>query len=116
MLSIALHNIRLHGKHGLYPEEAITGNEFAVDVEVRLPAAMDDEWPFVDYAVLYSLTEEVFATPTKLLETLVKEIYSRVKKYAPAEAKLHIAIRKLSPPIVNAAVESAAVTFTDPGF
>lgn len=113
MLSISLKNIHLHGKHGLYESEAITGNEFEVDVTVRLPLSAADEWPFVDYTGLYKIVEEVFSTPTRLLETLVRAIYNRVKEYAPEGAILKVAVRKMNPPIAGADIECSEVCLSD---
>lgn len=113
MLTISLKNVRLHGKHGLYPQEAITGNEFEVNVTVFLSVDPLGEWPFVDYSHLHHIIVTVFATPTKLLETLVREIYGRIKDYVPMATKVSVAVRKLAPPIEGASIEAAEVCYED---
>lgn len=99
MLTVSLHHIRIHGKHGLYPEEAILGNWFEVDVDIRAAVAADAEWPFIDYTEVNKTVHEVFVKPTRLLETLVRTIHAALKLLAPDGAVVTVAIRKMHPPM-----------------
>lgn len=99
MLTVSLHNIRIHGKHGLYPEEAILGNWFEVDVDINANVAADEEWPFIDYTVVNTTVHDIFIKPTQLLETLVRRIYEALRLIAPDGAVIAVAIRKMHPPM-----------------
>jgi dihydroneopterin aldolase len=111
MLSISLRNIRIRAPHGLYPEEAERGNDFEVDVEVRLPAGVKDEWPLIDYARIHELAHEVMAgARVPLLEMLVRDIWQRIQKEWPQLAVIRVCVRKLRPPM-GGDVEAAQVCF-----
>lgn len=99
MLTVSLHHIRIHGKHGLYPEEAILGNWFEVDVDVHAAVTEEAEWPFIDYTAINKTVHEVFVKPTKLLETLVRTIHAALKSLSPEGSVITVAIRKMHPPM-----------------
>jgi dihydroneopterin aldolase len=99
MLTVSLHNIRIHGKHGLFPEEAVLGNWFEVDVDVKASTSEDAEWPFIDYGMINKAVHDIFISPTKLLETLVKKVHTAIKAESPAGAIVRVAIRKMHPPV-----------------
>ncbi len=99
MLTVSLHNIRIHGRHGLYPEEAVLGNWFEVDVDVRTTITDGAEWPFIDYTAINKAVHEVFVKPTKLLETLVLAIHFSLKALTPEDSVITVAIRKMHPPM-----------------
>jgi len=99
MLTVSLHNIRIHGKHGLFPEEAVLGNWFEVDVDVKASTSEEEEWPFIDYGMINKAVHDIFISPTKLLETLVKKVHTAIKAESPAGAIVRVAIRKMHPPV-----------------
>lgn len=111
MLSISLHNIRIHAPHGLYPEEALRGNDFEVDVMVHLPTLISDEWPMIDYARVHELVNEVMTgSRVELLETLVREIWLRIHREWPELGFIKVCVRKLRPPMAGD-VAAAQVCF-----
>ncbi|MBS1630396.1 MAG: dihydroneopterin aldolase [Bacteroidetes bacterium] len=100
MLSVSLKSLRIHAAHGLYPEEAIQGNDFEIDIELRLPAEIDDAWPLIDYARVYALTQEVMMGPrVTLLEMLVQAIWQRLHREWPQLSFIRVCVRKLHPPL-----------------
>ena len=100
MLTISLHCIRIHGPHGLYPEEAETGNDFEVDVDVRLPATIKDEWPLVDYSRINDIVRSVMkGERVPLLEMLVRNIWMGIRAEWPQLTHIKVTIRKLRPPM-----------------
>ena len=99
MLSVSLHNIRIHGKHGLYPEEAVLGNWFEIDIDVHAPVSAEEKWPFIDYSVINTTVHDVFSKPTQLLETLVRKVHEALKAIVPQNAVIRVAIRKMHPPM-----------------
>lgn len=111
MLSISVHNILIRAPHGMYPEEAIMGNDFEVDVEVKLPVSIIDDWPLVDYARITEIVYFVMHAKTvPLLEMLVREIWMKIKEEWTELSLVKVSIRKLNPPM-NASVKHAQVTF-----
>lgn len=111
MLSISLHTIRIRAPHGLYPEEAERGNDFEVDVEVRLPAGIGDEWPLIDYARIHEFAGAVMnGVRVPLLEMLVRDIWLRIRKEWPQLSFIRVCVRKLRPPM-GGDVEAAQVCF-----
>ena len=102
MLTISLHTIRIRGPHGLYPDEAIHGNDFEVDVDVRLPARMGDEWPLIDYSRISEIVLDVMKGKTvPLLEMLVKDFYNNIREEWPNLSHIKVTIRKLKPPMAG---------------
>ncbi len=111
MLSISLHSISLHGPHGMYAEEADNGNDFEVDVTVRLPAQITDEWPLIDYARINELVRQVVkGARVPLLEMLVRDVWTRIRSEWPQLTHIKVSIRKLRPAI-KGNIKSAEVCF-----
>lgn len=111
MLSVSLHQIRIRAPHGLYPEEAVRGNDFEVDVDLRLPATIDEDWPLVDYARVSEIVHFVMGGDTvPLLEMLARDIYTKLRAEWPFLSHIRVAVRKLRPPM-NGNVAWAQVAF-----
>lgn len=117
---ISLEDARFHAFHGVMPQERMIGNEFAVDLTVRLPAEVpDSRMEFisdelsdtVSYADLYEVVALRMKTPVNLLEHLasviIKDIVSRWEMIEAVKIK----ITKLYPPIPNSECK-ASVTLT----
>src|SRR4051812_27190874 len=99
MLTVSLHNIRIYAPHGLYPQEHILGNAFEVDVDVFIPVAEGQQWPFADYTLINATVVEIFNQPGHLLETFVQHIHTAIKRVFPMADKARVAVRKLHPPM-----------------
>jgi dihydroneopterin aldolase len=111
MLTISLHCIRIHGPHGMYPEEAERGNDFEVDVDVRLPATIKDEWPLVDYSRINEIVQGVMkGERVPLLEMLVRDIWQQIRFEWPQLTHIKVTIRKMHPPM-KGNVKAAQVCF-----
>jgi dihydroneopterin aldolase len=70
-----LTGLRVHGRHGVLPEEREQGQDFVVDAVLKLDtrgaAATDDLAQTVDYGVLAQrLADVVTGEPVDLIETL----------------------------------------------
>jgi dihydroneopterin aldolase len=100
MLSVSLHNIRVRGPHGLYPGEAERGNDFEIDVDVRVPATIDQDWPLIDYARISELVHLIMeGDVVPLLEMLAREIWKALRAEWPQLSHIRVAIRKMHPPM-----------------
>ncbi|MBI5858868.1 MAG: dihydroneopterin aldolase [Sphingobacteriales bacterium] len=104
LISIELNELRFRARHGLYPEEKKTGNEFEVNLTVSfVPVAgtITDIADTVDYGRLYELVKKEMNKPRHLLETLAMEITEIIHLSFPQIRKIEIAITKLQVPITQ---------------
>ncbi|MBU3743932.1 MAG: dihydroneopterin aldolase [Sediminibacterium sp.] len=102
MYSIHLHQLRFFGFHGLYPEEATLGNEFEVNVTIRVGEehpTIDAHTPPVDYSKAFQIIDARMKIATPLLETLATEIANDLLQSFPPAVHISISICKLHPPI-----------------
>lgn len=99
--TIELSRARFSGMHGLYPEEALTGNEFEITIAASyIPLAPVSDLDGVpDYGRLFELTREEMKRPTSLLETLAIRIAERIHADYPIVTFIRISITKCHPPI-----------------
>jgi dihydroneopterin aldolase len=109
---IELKNMIFHAKHGVFPQERLTGNTFRVDMKIYLDltqaALADDIEQTVSYAEIYRLVADEMAIPSNLLEHLAARIAVAVKHDFPVIEKLRIRVAKSNPP-VDGSMEEAAV-------
>ncbi|RYY86855.1 MAG: dihydroneopterin aldolase [Chitinophagaceae bacterium] len=99
--TIALEGLRFYAPHGVYEGEALTGNEFEVDLamEVEETGAVTQLEQTLNYVTAYELIRDIFATREALLERLCQAIAARLESECPQMAALEISIRKLTPAI-----------------
>jgi 7,8-dihydroneopterin aldolase/epimerase/oxygenase len=99
---IVLSGLRFHGRHGVFPEEAVLGQPFLVDVELRLDLApagrSDDLARSVDYGEVYrQVGELVGGPPFKLIESLAEAIAARLLR--PPVREVLVRVHKPQAPI-----------------
>ena len=98
--TIAVHDLELRGRHGVYDEERSEGRRFAFDVEVDVPAgslgAGDALGRTVDYRDIAQIVVAVVDGPSvHLIETLAEDICGRILAELPVE-RVRLAIRKFA--------------------
>lgn len=111
--TIQLHNLRFFSPHGLFAEEALSGNAFEVNLSLTTEAPaeiVNSLEQTINYADVYSITKAVFDVRRDLLETLAMEIADHLKKAFPQLQKASVQIIKLNPPIA-AFSGSVSVTY-----
>jgi len=101
MLKISLEDIRFQGAHGVYPEEQVLGNVFAVDAAVMIPdpGTVTALSQTVDYEKVYEILREVMGSPGAMLETLADRSVERIREAFPRARKIEVCIAKLNPPL-----------------
>ncbi|NSL91090.1 dihydroneopterin aldolase [Chitinophaga sp. Mgbs1] len=111
MLTIALEQVAFRAYHGYYPEETIIGNDFMLDITVRIPGTVvvDDLAETVNYQGLYDIAKVVMATPKPLLEEVVYEMTAVLKERYPAIQHSIVTLRKLNPPM-GASIRNSLVS------
>lgn len=101
--TISLTGLRVHGYHGVYPEERRDGQDFVVDVHLELDLATasrtDDVADTVHYGVLAEqLAAVVAGDPVDLLETLAERLAEICLADGRVEAA-QVTVHKPSAPI-----------------
>jgi dihydroneopterin aldolase len=110
---IQLHNLRFFGYHGLYEEEKILGNEFELNIWMKVKVSEEKKVSIhdtINYTTVYELLKEIFNQREELLETICINISNAIKDKFPELKKLSIQIVKLHPPITGFA-GSVSVTY-----
>lgn len=104
MVKICVDNVMLHGLHGLYNGEPLTGGQFEVSVHVSFD---DTDIEFnnlrdtISYVSLFEIVKLRMATPTQLLEKVAMDILDEIRDRFPVITASWISIHKLQPPIVQ---------------
>ena len=102
--TISLNKLRFFANHGVFEEERLTGNEFEVNISLRVKAPKETVRTIsetINYAEVYSIVQNIFANREELLETIAMNIAKAVKDKFPALKQVSITISKLHPPITS---------------
>jgi len=99
MLQVALRDVEFFGPIGFFPEEKILGNSFLVDLCVTLSKDEKGGFPFLDYALLFSILKKEFSEPEDYLETLAQRIMETIKSQFNFIEKVNLKIKKKHPPL-----------------
>lgn len=105
METIEIMGLRLTGHIGVLEQERRVGNEFSVDIRIRITdvtAAMqsDSLADTVNYAEIVSIVKEQMSVPSRLLENVAARIRDSVCKRFPDKiAGGEVKVAKLAPPI-----------------
>ena len=99
--TVALKDVKCFALHGYYPEEQLIGNHFIVDLITEFtPKGFDDQLnQTVNYEDLNLIIRTEMQNTQKLLETVLKNIISRVIEVYPFVAEVIVSIKKLNPPM-----------------
>lgn len=99
---IRVQSLSLFAYHGVYDEERKIGNQFEVDVEIRVPdsfGAGDDLDATVDYTKIFSVVARISnGTRYSLLERFCDDICTSVIALDEAITEVIVRVRKLMPP------------------
>jgi len=99
--TVALKDVKCFALHGYYPEEQLIGNHFVVDLVTEFtPQGFDDELAqTVNYEDLNRIILEEMKHTQKLLETVLKNIISKVIELYPFVEMVNVSMKKLNPPM-----------------
>ncbi len=112
---IQLRDVILFARHGVLPDERVTGNQYVVNVRLRIDASgfdtdKDDLGATISYAEVYDILKLVMSQPVALLETVVVKFSKIVLKKWPNIRGGEIELIKSVPPI-NGMVGKAGVKY-----
>jgi 7,8-dihydroneopterin aldolase/epimerase/oxygenase len=100
---IILEGLEFHAYHGVYPHERESGNWFEVDIAVetdfRSGAETDELAGTVNYETIFRLIKEEMEKPSKLLETVAKNVIDSLFRNLPQITRADLKLSKLNPPI-----------------
>lgn len=100
---ISLNNLHFYSHHGILEHEKQFGNEFLVDLMVKIPYSetieKDDLAATVSYADLYDIVAKEMENPRNLLEKVASSIVSGIKARFSQIKGGYIRIEKVRPPI-----------------
>ena len=110
---IELRGLTVHGRHGVYEHERVSGQDFVVDITVWIDladaAASDELADTYDYDALARLAAAVVAgPPCNLLETVGGEIADRVMDDGRVHA-VEVVVHKPQAPIQQKFADVAVV-------
>jgi dihydroneopterin aldolase len=114
---ISLTGLRVHGRHGVLPQERRDGQDFVVDavltLDTRAAAAADDLAQTVDYGALAQrLAAVVAGEPCDLIETLAARL-AEVCLADPRVETAEVTVHKPAAPI-GLPFQDVAVTVVRP--
>ncbi len=103
---IQLRDVMLYAAHGVMPEESITGNQYYVNVRLRIDAAdfdaeKDDLDATISYADVFEVLQKEMSKRAALLETVAVRFAKEVRLRWPFIKRGSIEIVKTVPPIPN---------------
>jgi dihydroneopterin aldolase len=104
MVTVHLHETLVFARHGIHDQEAISGNQFEIDLDVHFNAKktrFHHLTDTVDYEVLFSIVSACMQTPTPLLEKVCLTIIEKIKIQYSFVSAVRISIFKLKAPIEN---------------
>jgi dihydroneopterin aldolase len=110
---IELRGLTVHGRHGVYERERVSGQDFVVDITVWIDladaAASDDLADTYDYDALAQLAAGIVAGPQRnLIETVGGEIADRVMDDERVHA-VEVVVHKPQAPIAQKFADVAVV-------
>ena len=110
---IELRGLIVHGRHGVYERERVSGQDFVVDITVWIDladaAASDDLADTYDYDALAQLAAGIVAGPPRnLIETVGGEVADRVMDDERVHA-VEVVVHKPQAPIAQKFADVAVV-------
>lgn len=109
---ILLKEIRCYAYHGVAPQENLIGNEYIIDLKLKVDISKvvqtDEVADTVNYAEVHQVIMAEMAVPSKLLEHVGGRIIEKLFQQFPALEEIELHLFKRNPPM-GADVESAGI-------
>ncbi|WP_455971189.1 dihydroneopterin aldolase [Bacteroides congonensis] len=109
---ILLKEIRCYAYHGVAPQENLIGNEYTIDLKLKVniskAAQTDEVADTVNYAEVHRVIMTEMAVPSKLLEHAGGRIVEKVFQQFPTIEEIELRLSKRNPPM-GADIESAGI-------
>lgn len=98
--TIALEGVYFKAYHGFYEAERRMGNDFYLDVNLKVETAKsynDDIDKTINYESVYQICNKEMMKTRKLLETVAQSIILKIQKKWPQTLSASVKIKKLGP-------------------
>lgn len=109
---IILKNIKLHAFHGVMAQETKVGNDFIINLKIKVDFSLagksDSVEDTVSYADVYAVVKQEMNIPSKLLEHAIYRISDTLLNTFPQIEEVDIRLDKINPPM-GADIETAGV-------
>lgn len=109
---ILLKEIRCYAYHGVAPQENLIGNEYLIELKLKVDiskaARTDEVTDTVNYAEVHQVIKNEMAIPSKLLEHVSGRIIQKLFDQFPCIEKIELRLSKRNPPM-GADIESAGI-------
>jgi dihydroneopterin aldolase len=104
LATIRLKSMRFHGRHGVLPEEAVLGQPWILDLDLKVDiaqaAATDDLADTVNYAAVYELCRDIVTNERFcLVESLANRLLAAVLSAHPRVLTATLTVHKPHAPI-----------------
>lgn len=100
---IFLKEIRCYAYHGVAPQENLIGNEYVIDLKLKVDISRasrtDDVTDTVSYADVLELVKVEMNIPSKLLEHVGGRIAEKLFEAFPAIEEIELRLSKRNPPM-----------------
>lgn len=100
---VHIDGIRLHARHGVLPQEQLTGNDYIINVrasyDISRAMQTDDVADTLNYAEVYNIIKEEMNVPSKLIEHVAGRIADRLMDSYSQISSVMLRITKCNPPM-----------------
>lgn len=100
---VHIDGIRLHARHGVLPQEQLTGNDYIINVrasyDISRAMQTDDVADTLNYAEVYNIIKEEMSIPSKLIEHVAGRIANRLMDSYSQISSVMLRITKCNPPM-----------------
>lgn len=100
---VHIDGIRLHARHGVLPQEQLTGNDYIINVrasyDISRAMQTDDVADTLNYAEVYNIIKEEMSIPSKLIEHVAGRIADRLMDSYSQISSVMLRITKCNPPM-----------------
>ena len=101
--SIILDRMRFHARHGVLPQERLTGGDYEVSLrigyDVSAAIVSDRVEDTLNYAAVYEVVAREMAQPSNLVEHVAGRIGNRLLETFPGITRVEIEVIKQNPPM-----------------
>lgn len=109
---IFLKEIRCYAYHGVAPQENLIGNEYVIDLKLKVDISQasqtDEVADTVSYADVHELIKAEMAVPSKLLENVGGRMAAKLFEVFPAIEEIELRLSKRNPPM-GADIDTAGI-------
>ena len=109
---ILLKEIRCYAYHGVAPQENLIGNEYIIDLKLKVDISKatrtDEVADTVNYAEVHQVIKNEMAVPSKLLELVSGRVVQKLFGQFACIGEIELRLSKRNPPM-GADIESAGI-------